>query len=89
MTYAAINHFELEWSRGLKEYIYQLADEFLKSFSLSHVWLSKDYFDGTYYHLTNDLVWKEDQVVNNHYRDFANVFYTTLNARTPKPQFFM
>lgn len=89
MTNWDANHHELEQSRGLTSHINQLADDFLKAFDLSHIWVSKDYFDGRYYHLTNDHIWKEDQVSNNHYADFANKFYTRLNGNDHKPQFFL
>lgn len=89
MTNHNENHLELEQSRGLSSHINRLTNDFLTAFDLSHIWVSKDYFDGRYYHLTNDHIWKEDQVSNNHYADFANKFYTRLNGNDKKPQFFL
>lgn len=84
-----LNFRELEQSRALVDYIRSLADEFMQAFHLTHIWVSKDYFDGRYYHLTNDMIWKEDQVRHNHYRDFADRFYATLKANSQTPQLFM
>jgi len=89
MKYSDINYLELEQSRGLREHVFSLSDEFMKAFKLSHICITKEYFDGQYCHLSNDFTWKEYWVANNHYRDFARMFYTNLKGNTQKPQFFM
>lgn len=89
MNYSHINHQELEQSRGLKEYIQTLAEKFLTTLNLSHIWLSKEYFDGRYLELTNDLSWKKIMLTHNHIGDFAEKFYTTLRGDIHTPQFFV
>lgn len=89
MKYSDVNYLELEQSRGLKEHVFSLSDEFMRAFKLSHIWVSQNYFNGNYIQLTNDLSWKQIMVDNNYLADFSKKFYTNLKAKIQKPQFFM
>lgn len=84
----AQNYKEFSWSQSLQDRIQRLSRGFMEAFALSHVWVSRYYFDGRYLDITNDLTWKEIMVSNNHYADFITLFLTSLKAHRGKSMFF-
>lgn len=81
------NHDELEQAQALKNRLCHLSDEFMNALQLTHVWVSKYFFDGRYMDITNDLSWKEIMVYHNLYGDFTKIFLEPLKTNNTKPIF--
>lgn len=86
MTFSQ-NYLELEQARTLSTHISDLASEFMGAYELSHVWVSKYYFDGRFFDITNDISWKEIMVSQNYYRDFVKLCLAPLEINSLKPRF--
>ena len=82
------NKVEWEQSQYLSRQIHELSHDFLKSFGLSHIWITKIYFDGRYLEMTNDLSWKETMVSNGHYDDFMKICVESLETPPLDLQFW-
>lgn len=78
---------EFEQAQGLLPRIIGHTEEFLKAFGLTHVWVSKFYFDGRYVDLTNDLTWKETLVSHKFYGSFIGDFLEPLKVQISKSLF--
>lgn len=73
-----LNQLELEQARGLKAHLSDLSHEFLNAFDLTHIWVSRYYFDGRYVDITNDLSWKEKMLCHRFYNSFITNFVEPL-----------
>lgn len=79
---------EFEQARSLMPRVIGHTEEFLKAFGLTHVWVSRYYFDGRYLDLTNDISWKERMVRNNFYITFIKDFIVPLQVHNSMTPFF-
>lgn len=82
------NKLEWEQAQSLSRQIHELSHEFLRSLGLSHIWITKIYFDGRYLEMTNDLSWKEIMVSNGHYDDFMKICVESLETSPLDLQFW-
>lgn len=84
-TMTEVNYLELNQARELKNHLFELSQEFLSFYNLSHIWVSKYYFDGRYMDITNDLSWKEKLLNHNLYQIFVRNFIEPLKVHNSKP----
>lgn len=84
-----INKLELEQARSLSSHLHNLSNEYLEAYGLTHLWITKFYFDGRYLDITNDLSWKEIMMTNNHYNDFVKMCLEPLKPIASKSAFLM
>jgi len=73
------NYLELEQAKQSSPYLTAISGDFMSFFNLSHIWVSKYFFNGCYMDLTNDLEWKNIMVSNNFYKNYINIFLKPLS----------
>jgi len=76
------NFLELEQAKQMSSFLTSIGGDFMNSFNLSHIWVSRYFFDGRYIDLTNDIKWKDIMVKNNFYRDYIQLFLEPLSNKS-------
>ncbi len=83
------NFQEYEFSLACTPQLVALTQSIRDNFPISHVWISRYYFCGSYLDIGTDIRWKKEMCVNGWYDDFVLSFFDGFNYSSKSHSHFV